>query len=110
MLSKKDKGIFLYYTLIINRLYHCFLLLLIEFLNNLTITHYLRLTNLTKTADEALSRPRIVQKEVQPEHLQKAKETFHMLKTELHGLIQSLFPTWCESIMDVMGVSLFCIT
>ncbi|CAH0728158.1 unnamed protein product, partial [Brenthis ino] len=62
-----------------------------------------RLNNLTKTAQEALSRPRIVQKEIHPEHLQKAKETFHVLKNELHGLIQSLFPNSSDHIMDVMG-------
>lgn len=63
-----------------------------------------RLTDLTNTATEALSRPRIVQKEVTQEHLQKAKETFHELKTELHGLIQSLFPNDSDAIFDVMGV------
>ncbi|XP_045452933.1 uncharacterized protein LOC123662088 [Melitaea cinxia] len=62
-----------------------------------------RLTDLTNTAKEALSRPRIVQKEVTQEHLQKAKETFHELKTELHGLIQSLFPNDSDAIFDVMG-------
>lgn len=62
-----------------------------------------RLANFIKTTEEALLRPRIVQKEIQPQHLQKAKESFHMLKTELHGLIQSLFPTCCDSIMGVMG-------
>ncbi|XP_026491018.1 uncharacterized protein LOC113397079 [Vanessa tameamea] len=62
-----------------------------------------RLNDLTNTAKEALSRPRIVQCEVRPEHLQKAKETFHILKTELHGLIQSLFPNASDSIVEVMG-------
>lgn len=55
-------------------------------------------------SEEALSRPRIVQKEIIPEHLDKAKKTFHLLKTELHGLIQSLFPHASDQMMDVMGV------
>ncbi|XP_046971401.1 uncharacterized protein LOC124538397 [Vanessa cardui] len=62
-----------------------------------------RLNDLTNTAKEALSRPRIIQREVRPEHLQKAKETFHILKTELHGLIQSLFPNASDAIVEVMG-------
>ncbi|XP_050354366.1 uncharacterized protein LOC126776117 [Nymphalis io] len=62
-----------------------------------------RLNDLTSTAKEALSRPRIVQREVRPEHLQKAKETFHILKTELHALIESLFPNESDSVVEVMG-------
>ncbi|CAH2094265.1 unnamed protein product [Euphydryas editha] len=62
-----------------------------------------RLTDLTNTAKEALSRPKIVQKDVRPEHLQKAKETFQLLKTELHGLIKSLFPDKSDAVIDVLG-------
>ncbi|XP_038206692.1 uncharacterized protein LOC119828569 [Zerene cesonia] len=62
-----------------------------------------RLQSITKTAKEALSRPRVVHRDVRPEHLQKAKETFQILKNELQGLIQSLFPQLSDDIVDVMG-------
>ncbi|CAG4984124.1 unnamed protein product [Colias eurytheme] len=62
-----------------------------------------RLQNLTKTAKEALSRPRVVHRDVRLEHSQKAKETFLELKNELQGLIQSLHPELSDDIVDVMG-------
>lgn len=67
------------------------------------ITIY-RLTDLTNTVKEALSRPKIVQTEVTQEDLQKARETFHELKTELHSLIQLLFPNDSDAFFDVMRV------
>lgn len=43
--------------------------------------------------------------EVKPEHLNKAKEKFKLMKKLLSGLIQSQFPDCHESIIEVLGVS-----
>ncbi|XP_072930206.1 uncharacterized protein [Epargyreus clarus] len=62
-----------------------------------------RLNSLIKTAKEALSKPRIQKKELGPRELKKAKETFQLLKNELHGLIQSMFPNNTDLVTDILG-------
>nr|XP_053613689.1 uncharacterized protein LOC128677104 [Plodia interpunctella] len=62
-----------------------------------------RLNTLIQTAKEAKSRPTVKRQEVRPEHMQKAKERFQMMKTELHGLLSSLFPNNSDIIRDVLG-------
>ncbi|VVC88721.1 unnamed protein product [Leptidea sinapis] len=59
-----------------------------------------RVSNLTRTAKAALTQPRIVHRDVHPEHMEKAKETFHILKTELQGLIKALYPSYADDVME----------
>ncbi|XP_013193711.1 uncharacterized protein LOC106137432 [Amyelois transitella] len=63
-----------------------------------------RLNTLIQTAQEVKSRPATRTQEVKPEHLQKAKERFKTMKTELHGLLASLFPNSSEEIQGVLGI------
>ncbi|CAH2046041.1 unnamed protein product, partial [Iphiclides podalirius] len=62
-----------------------------------------RLENLLHTAKEATSRPRVIKKDIHPQHIQKAKARFQMMKNELHGLIQSLYPNSAGLIKDILG-------
>ncbi|XP_075982898.1 uncharacterized protein LOC142981098 [Anticarsia gemmatalis] len=62
-----------------------------------------RLKTLINISQEARSRPKTNKREVKPQHIRKAKEHFQMMKEELHGLIQSLFPHADNMIMDIMG-------
>ncbi|CAK1583252.1 unnamed protein product [Parnassius mnemosyne] len=61
------------------------------------------LNNLIKTSQEARSRPRAEKKDIHPQHIEKAKARFHMIKKELHGLIYSLYPNSADLIKDVLG-------
>lgn len=47
----------------------------------------------------------VEKKDVQPHHIDKAKEKFHVLKQELRGLIYSLFPKCSGLITEVLAVS-----
>ncbi|KAJ8724162.1 hypothetical protein PYW07_008142 [Mythimna separata] len=62
-----------------------------------------RLKSLITITQEAKSRPKSNKREVQPEHIYKAKERFQTMKTELHELIRSLFPSSDNLIIEVMG-------
>ncbi|CAB3246448.1 unnamed protein product [Arctia plantaginis] len=62
-----------------------------------------RLKTLIKISQEARSRPKTHKREVKPQHIQKAKERFLLMKDELHGLIHSLFPHADNMIIDLMG-------
>ncbi|XP_059058277.1 uncharacterized protein LOC131851748 [Achroia grisella] len=63
-----------------------------------------RLNELIKMSQAARSQP-LVQKrqELRPEHLQKAKERFLLMKTEIHGLVRSLFPKHADLMLEVMA-------
>ncbi|CAG9789142.1 unnamed protein product [Diatraea saccharalis] len=63
----------------------------------------IRLTTLIKTSQEAKACPKVQRQDVNLEHIQNAKERFQMMKDELHGLIQSLFPGNFEMITEVLG-------
>lgn len=43
--------------------------------------------------------------QVSSEHVKNAKEKFSQLKSELHGLIYSMFPNTSALIIEFMGVS-----
>lgn len=62
-----------------------------------------RLQSLINISQEARSRPQTNKREVKSQHIQKAKERFQMMKTELHGLIQSLFPSNDDIVIEVLG-------
>lgn len=47
----------------------------------------------------------VEKKDIQPYHIDKAKEKFHVLKQELRGLIYSLFPKCSGLITEVLAVS-----
>ncbi|KAM3958860.1 uncharacterized protein ACR2FA_007110 [Aphomia sociella] len=63
-----------------------------------------RLSELIKISQEARSQPNIQQKkELRPENIQKAKEKFLVMKTEIHGLVRSLFPKYADTMLEVMA-------
>ncbi|XP_045537906.1 uncharacterized protein LOC123721883 [Papilio machaon] len=62
-----------------------------------------RLQNLIITAKEVRSSPMVEKKDIQPHHIEKAKEKFHVLKQELRGLIYSLFPKCSGLITEVLA-------
>ncbi|XP_063538869.1 uncharacterized protein LOC134748103 [Cydia strobilella] len=62
-----------------------------------------RLKECIKLVQEAKSRPWAGRRQVQPEHLQQAKQRFRTMKTELHGLIHSLFPGASDAITGVLA-------
>ncbi|KPI95265.1 B(0,+)-type amino acid transporter 1 [Papilio xuthus] len=62
-----------------------------------------RLQNLVITAKEVRSSPIVEKKDIQPQHIEKAKEKFHVLKQELRGLIYSLFPKCSGLITEVLA-------
>ncbi|XP_063367136.1 uncharacterized protein LOC134655631 [Cydia amplana] len=62
-----------------------------------------RLKDSIKIVQEAKSRPWAGRCQVQPEHLQHAKQRFRTMKTELHGLIHSLFPGASDAITGVLA-------
>ncbi|XP_041969261.1 uncharacterized protein LOC121726097 [Aricia agestis] len=61
-----------------------------------------RLKNITQISEEALSRPRVVQHEILSEHIHKARSTFQTLKSELLGVVQSIFPNDSEAILNII--------
>ncbi|XP_068619044.1 uncharacterized protein [Battus philenor] len=62
-----------------------------------------RLKKLIDTAQVAISKPKEQKKEILPQHVQKAKAKFALLKKELHGLICSLYPNSSDMIVEVLG-------
>ncbi|XP_048005089.1 uncharacterized protein LOC125240929 [Leguminivora glycinivorella] len=62
-----------------------------------------RLKASIKIVQEAKSRPWAGRRAVQPDHLQHAKQRFRTMKTELLGLIHSLFPGASDAIMGVLA-------
>lgn len=68
---------------------------------------YFRLKNLIKIAEEAKSVAHSQLTQLQPAQLQSAKAKFQILKTELHGLISSLFPKKMEDVKNILAVRLF---
>ncbi|CAH2234897.1 jg23508 [Pararge aegeria aegeria] len=63
----------------------------------------LRLESLTVVAEEALNKPRVDTTEVHPEQVQRAREHFRILKSELHGLIRSIFKDDSDLVSDITG-------
>lgn len=63
----------------------------------------MRLKNQITIAQEAMSKPIQKYGQVSSEHVKNAKEKFSQLKSELHGLIYSMFPNTSALIIEFMG-------
>ncbi|XP_023936305.1 uncharacterized protein LOC112044637 [Bicyclus anynana] len=62
-----------------------------------------RLNNHTAIAEEALSKPRVNPGGVTPEQIDRTRDAFRNLKTELHGLIRSVFKDDSDIAFDIIG-------
>lgn len=62
-----------------------------------------RLKGLIKMGEEAKCSQKTAKLEVKPEHLQKAKQRFRMMKNEFHGLVYSLYPKVADDMMELLA-------